>query len=418
MGRPRKKQKSSESEESSANAVSDIHSQTLPQPSGQEGLSQAIHGKDRYAAPCPMVWAQHVKAKSLNVSGGKGSSSEGGSSSGPGIDQDSTPPEHSPPTPSYLFYPTSMAAWPDYSTMSQLPQPVLDKSQATSESSGPSLGSLDNLPQVPACACLPNLYLTLSTLSTVNSFPVSQHTLESLMTASRTAHSVLYCAICPTKFQSGMQNIMLLGTLLNVLADSWNRVRRASAKELRQGFGSARPCECSPDTPLTPAQDLSWQLFAYSLIRAHVFGDMTSPTSWMLPDGSKSDSYCPFNCPKGVPITLSWLVSALERRQQTYHGEIVDTGEFPVPKRDNELNHSVNEIMHAQRQWGLKDENNYLCLNIVKGVHTVLATLDRSPPTCSDLNLDDHVHLDGHECNIYQDLSEGQRELLAGNIFT
>jgi hypothetical protein len=239
MGRPRKKAKVAEDER-------------RPDPSilGQQALfpavensrttsDAAIHAVDRYAMNSLSVWANHVQTQKtvqqaqdstgdtlFDVPGNYGLS-HGFSAS---------PPCDSPPNPP-IPYLTSITTWPDYSTIAALPQPVLDNHKPTYHSA--PFPSLDTFPSTPACPCLPNLYLTLSTLSTIAAFPVSSHTLESLHTATRTAHMVLYCCVCPTKFRSGLQNVMLLGTLLHILADGWNRIRLAPPEELRAGFSKS-----------------------------------------------------------------------------------------------------------------------------------------------------------------------------------
>ena len=87
-----------------------------------------------------------------------------------------TPPTESPPTPilpqAEAAYPKYVANWPDFSTMEMLPQIVQDNHAPEASSSSDhshSVGSVDSI--MPSCACLSNLYLTLSSLSTVR-YPV------------------------------------------------------------------------------------------------------------------------------------------------------------------------------------------------------------------------------------------------------
>jgi hypothetical protein len=279
-------------------------------------------------------------------------------------------------------------------------------SDTSASISSVSLESLNTLPSVPACPCLPNLYLTLSTLATVATFPVSNHTIESLLTATRTAHAVLYCRVCPQKFQSGMQNVMLLGTLLTVLAEGWNRVRLAPTAELKKGFSNPRPGKNVPDPPLSPQQSLSWRLFAHNLVRAHVFGDAISPTPFILPDGTSSFSSCPYNCPKGIPITLSYLIDAMERRQNVWHEMLDDTGEFPPRMPILEFQHHIMHLNMTEKHDLDMERDGYLCLKVVKAAAMVVRGLDRPPPTCADIGLEGHEHRD--DCQICHGVVGGQ----------
>jgi hypothetical protein len=373
---------------------------------------QAIRGKDRYAIPCPQVYSQYLKTHQLAPQASFAAEEglwDAQNAQNKNQDSDATPPSDSPPTP-YLSYPTSMEMWPDYSTMSQLPLMVADNHKPPSDTSASissvSLESLNTLPSVPACPCLPNLYLTLSTLATVATLPVSNHTIESLLTATRTAHAVLYCGVCPQKFQSGMQNVMLLGTLLTVLADGWNRVRLAPTAELKKGFSNPRPGKNVPDPPLSPQQSLCWRLFAHNLVRAHVFGDAISPTPFILPDGTSSFSSCPYNCPKGIPITLSYLIDAMERRQNVWHEMLDDTGEFPPRMPILEFQHHIMHLNMTEKHDLDMERDGYLCLKVVKAAAMVVRGLDCPPPTCADIGLEGHEHRD--DCQICHGVVGGQ----------
>lgn len=404
MGRPRKKQKLSEAEGHPSDPVVNGQPQPLLPQNSPDTSDQVIRGKDRYSVPCPQVYSQYLRTHQLG-SQTSFPTEEGiwelQNTQNNNNDSDATPPSDSPPTP-YLSYPTSMEMWPDYSTMSQLPQMVADNHEPPSDTSASissaSFESVTSLPPIPVCPCLPNLYLTLSTLSTIATFPVSNHTIESLLTATRTAHSVLYCAVCPQKFQSGMQNVMLLGTLLSVLADGWNRVRLAPAAELKKGFTNPHPGKNGPDLPLSPQESLSWRVFAHTLVRAHVFGDMISPTPFTLPDGSTSFSSCPFSCPKGIPITLSYLVEAMERRQKVWHEMHDDTREFPPRMAISDFHHQISHMSVAEKHDLDMERDGHLCIRIVKGAARVVRGLGGPPPTCADLGIEGHEHRE--ECQI------------------
>ena len=261
--------------------------------------------------------------------------------------------------------------------------------------SGYGMESIHNLPGTPACPCLPNLYLTLSSLSTLASFPISVHTIESLQTAHRTAQSVLYCPICPTKFQSGMQNVMLSGTLLTVLADNWHRVRTATADELRNGFSLPKANSIAADRPLTDIQTLEWRTFAYHLLQANVFGEKVTPCppcyrhsiedhadSTFSADRGIQQCLASMNSSTGTPTLLA-LIDAMERRQACWHGKIPDTGEFPERTSLTEQKQCMRGLTNKQLREAELEENEHLCLRIVNGARTVLRTLDQQEPTLS-----------------------------------
>ena len=193
------------------------------------------------------------------------------------------------------------------------------------------------------------MYLTLSTLATLSSFPVAHQTIITLQTAARTARSVLYCDVCPRKFQTGMQNVMLLGTLVTVLADAWYRVRRLSAEELRDGFGpttsSPFPSAPAPDqlptdiskSPLRTIRRCEWLTFRHDLIRDNVFADVDTP---IVPSGPEHPTSTPTRQAQTLPVepisppapgtSLLTLLDAMTRRQTHWHNPETATSEFPT----------------------------------------------------------------------------------------
>jgi hypothetical protein len=399
MGRPRKKRKTSE-EAGTVQARQIQVSVEKPIPD-----FVGVGGRDNFDSVCPGPVTQYIKRRipapappfltqsSLHEQSGSffGTGSEG------------TPPTDSPPTPT-LFeqaaYPTDVANWPDFSTMTMLPQIVQDNHPEVSSSSEYSqpVESADAnraLPPTPACPCLPNIYLTLSSLSTLTSFPISIHTIESLQTAHRTAQSVLYCTICPTKFQSGMQNVMLSGTLLTVLADHWSRVRTASAHDLRHGFTAHGNKSDVSEPPLTEIESFEWRTFAYYLVRANVFGDKLCPLSpHGEPDVHPDEASPEVNlrklhrlvstCLSKATPTLQELIEAMERRQCSWHDQIPDTGEFPRPLTDAALHdhiQGISGITHKQIQQVERAADGHLCLKIVRSVKFLLQTLETPAPT-------------------------------------
>ena len=158
------------------------------------------------------------------------------------------------------------------------------------------------------CACLPNLYSTLASFQSLPqpSFPYS---LGLLKNAVRLGHGVVLCQICPTTYNTGVQNAMLLGTLvqlvLNEYAKLLKHIEQRSANEDRitfrfgeQSWSLDSRHTGTPDCPMGINIDLSgaeWQRLARKAIRQGVVGSSNSADSLMA------------------------LISAMKERQQTLH---------------------------------------------------------------------------------------------------
>ncbi len=297
---------------------------------------------------------------------------------------DSSHSQNGVPTPDSFdpfgtSYPTDVAQWPDFSTLAMLPIPVDDKyapfePNATSPADpDANPEALSNLPSVPACPCLPNLYLTLSTLSTLSNFPFNQQTISTIEAGYRTARGVIYCPVCPQKFDTGSSNLMLGCTLLNVLADQWNRFRKLGADELRKAFGTSE----QQQKFVTAKEGLEWRTFAHRMLRAYVFADHAIP----LPPGtdrSPSTRSIPAvetdeTANTTVPaLTLLGLVDALTKRQRQWHRLDEPTDEFPdrvTP--DLQQGHMVG---HSHDSPG-----KHLCLEIVNHARCIVSQLDGPP---------------------------------------
>lgn len=223
---------------------------------------------------------------------------------------------------------TDTSTWqPDYKDFNM---PAIIESTALDSRSLPS----ESQSTPNTCACLSNLYLTLSSLSTLQSnnrapgrpgastpsiFPlVTPATIETLRMASREAYRVIHCCICPQSFQTGMQNIMLLCTLLSVLGDIWGRLSRAPVKDIRSGF-------ITGTTNADSMSDEDWRALIRRIVRKGVYGRVEASTSSFhadIEDERYNRSY-----------SLSYLINSLERRQKTWHGQVEDDGEFPDIKR-------------------------------------------------------------------------------------
>ena len=158
------------------------------------------------------------------------------------------------------------------------------------------------------CACLPKLYSTLASFQSLPqpSFPYS---LGLLKNAVRLGHDVVLCQICPTTYNTGVQNVMLLGTLVQLISNEYAKllkhIEQRSANEDRITFRFGEQSSSldsrhtgTPDCPMGINIDLSgeeWQRLARKAIRQGVVGGSNSADSLMA------------------------LVDAMKERQQTLH---------------------------------------------------------------------------------------------------
>jgi hypothetical protein len=163
-------------------------------------------------------------------------------------------------------------------------------------------------PNGPSCACLANLYLTLSSFQSLPppSFPLTSGNLK---IATNTARDVLRCRICPKAFNSAFQNISLLGTLLPLIIMEYAKLlhhideKSASGESILFRMGDLNPALVhlhtgTPDCPLGFNIELSaveWRMTARKVIRQQVLGIRAD-------DGS-----------------LNSLIDELEERQHAWH---------------------------------------------------------------------------------------------------
>lgn len=413
MGRPRKKQKTVQNHGDTVEIPDDTSD------TNRQRMVQIIDPADQLAFErlCPGPFIQYLKKKTPPprapflttgpIHERRSNSLTGGS--------DSTNSSTSPPTPPTneipnILYPTDPALWPDYSDMFELPQIVQDNhedqslsqeqyffpdSEANSTTLSDQTGTVSSF---PSCPCLPNLYLTLSTLTTLSSFPIAAHAIVTLQTAARTAHSVLYCGICPRKFQSGLQNVTLLGTLLIVLADAWHRVRKTPPEDIRKGFSLNISGSLDTTEPvarqLRGRERLEWLTFRHELIRNNVFADCESPIPPTPHSSAVTGSSHNENSQLSSPTpgtALLPLIEAMVRRQSQWHNPVTATGEFPTLMQltdddgheGSHLGMSLKEIKKME-QHGRKDEYQHVCLMLVSRARSAVQGLDGLPPVYGD----------------------------------
>lgn len=252
-----------------------------------------------------------------------------------------------------LPVPPSSSPWPDFSTVSEATASLFP-----APSSLPDMHSLpltpptSNLsdPASPQCTCLSYLYLCLSHISSIASFPVNSHTLCSLYIAARTATSVIRCQSCPKVFATGIQNVMFIGTLLTVVADAWLRVYNSDPVEL--GMQSAPPeyISCVLQSA-DPAQ--AWNDWLRQIVRRAVIGGPLDPRA-----GTRCSEQ---------PDLLS-LIMEVENRQRRWHepGQHPLTGYNPMDPSEQEPSYDGNE----KELW---------CLRVVGSARSVIAKFNFEP---------------------------------------
>ena len=173
----------------------------------------------------------------------------------------------------------------------------------------PSRIGRDNIGGAPTtCECLPNLYSTLASFQSLPqpSFPYS---LGLLRNAVRLGHAVVRCQICPKTYNTGVQNVMLLGTLVQMISNEYPKllkhIEQKSANEDKITFRVGEHSVSldsrhtgTPDCPMGINIDLSgaeWQMLARKAIKQGVLGSSNSTDSLMA------------------------LVDAMRERQQSLH---------------------------------------------------------------------------------------------------
>lgn len=243
--------------------------------------------------------------------------------------------------------------------------------------------------QTPTCACLSTLYLTLSSLATMDPafpFPTALHPLREAMS---TASQAIACPVCPTLFITGLQNVQLLNALLMSLAERFSRVlasinNEANSLELHNStvstpselktktfrladlstpghLHSGGPhCAAAFSLSFTPAE---WRSMAKKVVRAEVHGPA---------DGSEC---CPY---------LLGLITQMEQRQERTH-RAPPSIDHPRDKTGNPMSRtfsmgpecrsgSVAEGESSQAHGHGKGE--HLCLKMLAGTRKMVDGLD------------------------------------------
>jgi len=250
--------------------------------------------------------------------------------------------------------PATESPWPDFSSVSAATTSTFAKLAGSTDTQSSSSSSS----AVPQCSCLSYLYLCLSHLSSLSPFPISHHTICSLFIGTKTARDVIRCAECPKTYATGVQNVMLTGTLLNVVADGWLRVSKADPVEL--GKQAAPPAYVTLLTQSSPNSAESWRQWLRQTVRNAVIGGPVDPASRVR----CSDS----------PNLLS-LVTEFEERQQKWHAG-KDAPVWVSPQKSSANFEGQGDLTNGDHQ---SDEKDYLCLRVIRSIKDVISKFNFEP---------------------------------------
>ncbi|KAJ6131062.1 hypothetical protein N7523_001522 [Penicillium sp. IBT 18751x] len=266
-----------------------------------------------------------------------------------------------------LPIPPSESPWPDYSTVTEAtsslyPAHITLQDNIDALPLTPPVSNSSEPP--PQCTCLSYLYLCLSHISSLASFPVNSHTLCSLYIAARTAQSVIRCKACPKVFATGVQNVMFTGTLLTVVADAWLRVYHSDASQL--GPQSASPEYVSRVLQSEdPAQ--AWNTWLRQIVcRAVIGGSLEADAVARCSD---------------QPSLLS-LITEVEARQRRWH----EPGQHPFNGFDlmNPLSSCDPLVPQENGDQDQHEEKELLCLRVVGSARAVIAKFNFDPSEFPD----------------------------------
>ncbi len=210
------------------------------------------------------------------------------------------------------------------------------------------------IPNTPNCACLPNMYTTLSSFQTLPlpSFPL---TLGLLSKSTTLARSVIHCQECIKTHVSAFQNVMLLSTLLGLIINEFSRllahIQDRAAKEelitLRLGEPSSPQTmhlhTGTPDCPMGTNVELDgaeWSAMARKAVKQAVLGSNNG-------DGK----------------SLSEIVEQMAQRQHSWH-TTSERRHYGGPHED------CTDMQRA------KAEGDFTCLHMLKSLSRGIRALN------------------------------------------
>jgi hypothetical protein len=241
--------------------------------------------------------------------------------------------------------------------------------------------------QLPTCACLSTLYLTLSNLATMDptfSFPA---TLQPLREAMSIASQVLSCEVCPTRFITGFQNVQILNALFMSLAERFSRVLTSistEASSLEAHNATASPTE--QKSKLFRLADLSTpgHLHTGGLGCAAAFSLSFTPAEWrsMAKKVVRAEVYGPEDGNECCAYFLG-LVTAMEKRQDRWH-HMPPPADFPKDSNGNVLQRDFTPGGHGEGHGAASHcatangDEEPLCVKMLAGTRRMVDGFDWS----------------------------------------
>jgi hypothetical protein len=242
--------------------------------------------------------------------------------------------------------------------------------------------SVSTTTQLPTCACLSTLYLTLANLATMDptfSFPTTLHPVREAMSI---ASQVLTCPTCPTRFITGLQNVQLLNALLMSLAERFSRILTSISSEadaLQLHNATVSPpqqksktfrladlstpghlhtgglgCAAAFSLSFTPAE---WRSMAKKVVRAEVYGH---------PDETECRPY------------LMGLIPAMEERQDRWH-QMPPPEDFPKDREGKPRSRKVATTSGTDSFVAVNEhhgESEHLCLKTLAAIRLMVEGFD------------------------------------------
>ncbi|QIX02259.1 hypothetical protein AMS68_007776 [Peltaster fructicola] len=367
MGRPKKRQRSSEREETTETLPS---LGSMPTTSLPDEVSQLGWSNTRPANLLGLGFAQeHMNLDGPNVAmhslGGAGASSWDLSPEAlsPTYGLPELMTDSSSRSPSVLTLPLELTtSQPRHGSASSL---YGRDTQVDANLNGYRESTLP-ASAMASCACLSTMYLTLNSLNTMDTaapFPFALHPLRDAM---QSASEVLSCQECPKQFFSGMQNTSAMNSLLMGITERFSRVliginaeaERAEAAGETKKFRLADMqsatshlhtgglgCMAAFTISLSP---MEWRSMCKKVVRAEVFGPS---------DGNKC---CPY---------LTDLMTQMEKRQLQWHATPLP-GDAPLACVRPIGDHGILTAEH--------NHDDKLCLKMISFSRRMLESCDWS----------------------------------------
>ncbi|RJE24754.1 C6 finger domain protein [Aspergillus sclerotialis] len=169
-----------------------------------------------------------------------------------------------------------------------------------------------------------------------------------------------------------MQNVMFLGTLLNVVADTWLRVSQTNAEELGRQAAPA-PYVASLMQSSNPLE--RWRIWLRQTVRSAVIGGPIDE---------------PGRCQCSDSPDLLSLIKEMEERQRKWHSNETShplyqsqqpqsaNGQSPT-RGSFGVNGSPNHLDDADTQGDACNEKDLLCLRVIGSARNVISKFNFEP---------------------------------------